>query len=759
MPCALRSLTMPPKPPSLRALLLTQLATLPTGERRCTVQDAAAKCNAFLFSASSDSAAWRNHFASFHPAVLADLLSQAGRPSSGDKRSATAAGLLDDDDDGVSSVAPVSLPESAAAASSSSASNSIGSPRPSSSSRSKRPRTQESPLAAAFSKQNSKTALQLLAVAFASNSIAYSVVEDEDFRAFLRSVNFGALPSRELIRATTLSTAAAVREQIEQKIRGAIVTVAVDGWTNVKREKVTNVVLMLNGQALYWCSIINREENTAVWLAAQLLVVIRSLINTYKARVTGVVVDNEAVNGAAHKILLAELPFLLHIPCAAHTIQLVVRSCLELPQLKPTVEELSALIRFFDAKENRIALRRIQEARELKTLRVLKSCDTRWHSLLMASERMLQIQKEVLTCYDAESLPGVPADFFPRLQQLVDFLKPFLVATDRIQRDTATLLTVHDAFQQLRLHGEKHASWALPCLQARWEKRVHVEAVTAVALLSFQKPSDPRAALHFIVRFGAHYIAHYSLSEEQMEHQQLEDALRSQLADFNGRAGQFRELDVEIQSMQRRAGNGVWDPRKIWWLHPGLQLSTVALALLSCSASEAAVERTFSAQGLLHSKRRNALNNDAVQAEMMMKFNRRVLNGQTVPAPIGCIEMHEDATPDDENAATVVPEGVEEGERESLSIEDDEVEEMKDSDADPEPPVNSARQRALRRAESLTFDNESSFLEWFIHELQLTKDSRINADVSITLEALSRKFPGTPGTATLLQHLREKLKV
>lgn len=733
---------MPPKPLSLRSLLLAHLEALPDGRRRCTVEEGAARCRGFVFSASSDSAAWRNHFASFHPTLLASFQQQLPEMRT-EKRSAAAAGLEEEAD--------------AAGVSAASSASSVVS------STTKRSKTEGGALLVAFSKQNSKTQLQLLATAMASNSMPHSVVEDEDFRAFLRSMNWtGALPSREIIRSTIVQNGAAIRDQIAERIRGAVITVAVDGWTNVNREKVTNVVLMLCGQAFYWSSIVNIEENTAQWLAAQLTSIIRSLTDVYHARVIGLVVDNEAVNAAAHNLLLADFPFLLHVPCAAHTIQLVVRSCLQLPQLQPAVEQLAVLIRYFDAKENRISLRRIQEARQQKVLRVLKTCDTRWHSLLLAAERMMLLHKEVVTCYDAEKLPQVSPDFFTQLQKLIEFLKPFLAATDRIQRDSATLYTVYQEFFQLRKHADAHAEWAKPCLQARWDKRINVNAVLAVALLSFQQPAgqESRSAQQFILSFGTEYLWHYSLSGDDSQ-QQLTDTLRSQLAEFNGRSGEFADVDKEIDSIKRSsAASGVWEPRKVWWLHPGLQLSSVALALLSCSASEAAVERTFSQQGLIHSKRRNRLLNNIVQSEMMMTFNRRVLSGNVAPPPLGCIEMHEDSAAEDEDAATLVPESLNDEELLSLQemqlCEEDEVEEVDTSAAAAAP--SSAQQRALRRAQSMTFDSEDEFLRWFIEEHKLTKSSRLNCNVTIALEGLSRKLMATPGTATLLQKLREKLK-
>jgi len=55
--------------PSLRKLLLQLLIQRPDGKRECTLSG----CSNTVFSGSSDSAVWRNHFATFHAARLQEI--------------------------------------------------------------------------------------------------------------------------------------------------------------------------------------------------------------------------------------------------------------------------------------------------------------------------------------------------------------------------------------------------------------------------------------------------------------------------------------------------------------------------------------------------------------------------------------------------------------------------------------------------------------------------------------------------------------
>jgi len=703
------------------------------------------------------------HLRSSHSAVFAELF-----PAQSNKRSADAADLheLDSSTDG-DAAAPPTAAACAAAASTPTSSASVVS---SSSKKSQLTLTQS------LAKSTAAATLEKLATAFACSSIAYSVVETPQFRAFLSAMVWpGLLPSRHAVRAATIRCADKLRAEIGAKLQDAVITIACDGWTNVKHQKVTNAVLMMNGRAFYWSSFINSGENTAIWLASQLRPLIHSLTLEFRARVIGVVVDNEAVNAAAHRLLVADMPFLVHVPCAAHTVQLVVRNCLAEPQLAPIVEQLLALIRFFDCKENRIALQQQQTVRGAKaTLGVLKTCDTRWHSLLRAAQRMELLEKDVKRCYDADSLSAVNADFWKQLPQLIDFLKPFMVATDRIQCDSATLVTVFHEFHQLRKHLQQH-SWALKWLDARWERCINGDAVAACALLSFDPiPADSNvtisAAQKFIVHFGSGFLLKYQLSEDADE-QTAADALLMEIADFHGKEGVFDGMASAIAAAQRAAVASApttaandenaapirWQPRRVWNLFAHTRLSKVATALLSLSASEAAVERTFSAQGLVHSELRNSLKDEAVQAEMMLKFNTTSAHEPAAAAHFGCIEMTPDSSKEDEDAATLAPDAVDREEQTSfddvsdMQLDEDEVKEEA-------APGSSAQQRALRRAASETFSDMSSFISWFISENHLSPGCRFNADLLLALERHSSKLVGTPGTATLQAELRKALK-
>lgn len=710
----------------------------------------------FHFAAGSDVSAWSNHYSVKHHAKWAVLQALKKQHSSR---------TISEVDDSVSIISS-SSPAAAAAASTSSATSESRSVLSSNSSN-KKQRTLLSMM-----KVKPDECLAAVARAFATNTIAYRVVETESFRNLLQTIGYtGTLPCRKTLRDAVAVEASNTQVKVGERLRDAVVTLAADGWTNVKRQKITNLVPMVNGVAYYWTSIVNTGEQTAEYLATELLPRILSLCNEYGARVVGLVVDNEAVNAAAHRLLFPKLPFLIHIPCAAHTIQLIVRSCLEKPEAAATVAQFADLVRFFDAKSSRTDLRKQQIALGAAELVVQKPCDTRWSSLFTSAQRMLDMEAPVINVC-TKSYPAVKPEFWPKLRALVDFLKPFAIATDKIQRDSATLYTVYEQFIFMRAHADKYP-WARGCINERWEKRIHVDAVTASAILSFTEPVglNKQSAQRFIIAFGAAYISYFKLMPKPAE--QVGDDLMMQLADFNGREGLFSELKKQIESAKRAAASAstkdnkvYFVPRKVWLLYSDLALGIVAATLLSISASEAAVERSFSTQGLIHSKRRNALNAASVEAEMMLKFNTHTLQQGTSPLFAGVIDMVEEAAPEDECAETVVPEPLQDGEFDEelqLHEEDDEV---KEADLEEEPAASAAsavapafQRRRMQRQPSCTFATIENFVQWFIEKQNLTAASSITADTENALVAYSSRLRGmqVPGSATLRIHLSNAL--
>jgi hypothetical protein len=79
-----------------------------------------------------------------------------------------------------------------------------------------------------------------------------------------------------------------------------------------------------------------------------------------------------------------------------------------------------------------------------------------------------------------------------------------------------------------------------------------------------------------------------------------------------------------------------------------------ALALLSLTASEAAVERSFSRQNIIHGKLRNSLSGDSVQTQMFIAFHKRALENAML-----CKRKRKEEEEEEEDGAKKVKKGSE----------------------------------------------------------------------------------------------------
>jgi hypothetical protein len=440
---------------------------------------------------------------------------------------------------------------------------------------------------------------------------------------------------------------------------GAGVTVGIDGWTNVRHEKVVNLVPVANGVAYYWDSLILKKRSTA---KAQTKPVGDGLKNIMDQGVivVGLVTDNEQVNYKLYRRLSKErFQFLIHVPCAAHTVQLCVHAALALSPIVTICAGLDAMINAFaNNKELRIALSEMQKTlrAENKPLAIIKHNATRWSSRQRAGERIVllrpclqplvpqirkHLSKQKNTALHAHTFDD---EWWKSVETLTSFLQPFQVATDVVQADASNLMDVYTHVLRLVEHIDTLVT-PHPFVEARlplrniirlhWDKHVSKNAVIMCATFSFDTthvslfPAELLdGAITWFTTWGSHFVKEYTLSDETEEHR-IRAILTHQLSAFKGCTAPFTALQERKRMLSEVAGLGKkqWDPRELWNLYRDTvpEITACALALLSLTASEAAVERTFSKQGLVHSQLRNALSPESVQAQMFIAFNKRAL--------------------------------------------------------------------------------------------------------------------------------------
>jgi hypothetical protein len=502
---------------------------------------------------------------------------------------------------------------------------------------------------------NNEALRPALAALFARCSWAHHIVEFPEFINVISAVRTSTCPppNRRQLRQSQIELAQSLRTRVVRQLRcycrTSPLTVAIDGWTDVNSSKVTNVVILCGGEAYYWCSIVNSlSHNTAAWLKESLVRVLTG-IREEGLMFTAMVADNERVNRTLWELLLVPFPFLIRSPCAAHLIQLCVNRALELPLIEPLFTSMECLLRQFKLKESRLKLKNLQVVNPLRATSasgipvvygLLRPQDTRWSSWLYAAQRLLMLRAYVDLVHQQD------ASFWSGLSELVTFLKPFQVATDVMQEDGSTLFDVWRQFKRLLthvrgipplnlFHSSKEA--IIHIILDLWEKHINIDAVIACAQLSFDSSADDifpdkiQDARRWFLDFAAQYALYWRIADSDDADFALvkRTALREWSAFLGRTQGTcFDHLDIDIEELRKEyADDPPAFPRAVWnlYLVDAPIISHAAVAILSVCASEAAVERTFSAQGLVHSDLRNRLGDATIEAEMFIKFNQRTV--------------------------------------------------------------------------------------------------------------------------------------
>ena len=463
--------------------------------------------------------------------------------------------------------------------------------------------------------------------------------------SMLRATQTSMFPTRLSVKEAQMKLAqklrAALITELQSYCRSSPITIAMDGWTNVNMVKVTNVVLLCRGQAYYWCSIVNsRNHNTASWLRDALTEVMEGL-QSKGLTFVGLVLDNEAVNGALIRLLEPTFPSLVHSPCAAHILQLCVDHTFKLPAVMPLLTSMEALIgRFRNTKLLKLKLKNYQAADNIAPRALRRPCITRWSSHLQAAERLYDLQRYV------DMVEPQPPSFWSELNSLIRFLKPFQVATDTLQADSSTLYDTYKVFSRLQHHVdsigrgdffEPSKAAILSVILDMWDKHINLNAVVICASLSFDTDAELTFAgkrlsdaQEWFLNFATQYAVYWSLTD-YTEPDQVKRAALEEWANFLAKSGSgFEALDERLRLMRPTDG-GKFQPSKVWLLQRAHApvIGHAAIAILSVAGSEAAVERSFSVQGLVHSNRRNRLNDSSIEAEMFIRLNEHLLSSSS----------------------------------------------------------------------------------------------------------------------------------
>lgn len=180
------------------------------------------------------------------------------------------------------------------------------------------------------------------ALAFAKNSLSHRLIEDNYFQSAIKLLNDDIKITKLKLRETIIIEGEKTNNQIIEMlfINNQPITMAVDGWTNIKADKITNILLIASGIPYYYKSIVNKKDfNKVDWLVPKIQEIINFLIKK-GLNIIAITTDNENLMKAVCKKLKVLFPVLINIPCSAHIMQLCLKKICNNDKIKMIINKM-----------------------------------------------------------------------------------------------------------------------------------------------------------------------------------------------------------------------------------------------------------------------------------------------------------------------------------------------------------------------------------------------------------------------------------
>lgn len=265
----------------------------------------------------------------------------------------------------------------------------------------------------------------------------FSIVENEGFKNLMKAVAPQyKLPSRTTLRRWLDNKYEAVSETFRKKLSTiADLTLTTDIWSDTLNMKSFIGITVHFGIDVNLISVTLGvyeldERHTSQYISEMLLRTCEEWgIN--KDNVTAVVTDN-----AANMVKAIELAFgkKKHIPCFAHTLNLVAEGTMACSEWQNIVSKIKSIITWF--KQSCIASDELRKATPAET-KLIQSVPTRWNSTYYMVQRFLELRTVIndIIFRHATAPPMLSGSEISIASSVLLILRPLEVATKEISGD------------------------------------------------------------------------------------------------------------------------------------------------------------------------------------------------------------------------------------------------------------------------------------------------------------------------------------
>lgn len=500
----------------------------------------------------------------------------------------------------------------------------------------------------------------------------FCVVEDVGFKDLINYLEPGyKMPSRYILSNTLLDAQySEVQKKLKVELESAkYVSITTDSWTSRATTSYQAITAhyLLNWElksALLGCFECH-ERHTAEYIKNELY---RLLLDWNIQNKTFVcVTDNAANMKAAIRLINYE-----HLPCIAHTLNLVVRAGLQDCGLEELIKKIKAIVGHFH--KSSIAAKKLIAMQEQlrpnqKPLKLKIDVVTRWNSTLDMIERICLLQEPLEASLGILHNPveNLSEGEWQTLPEIIKILKPFKQLTEEISSEEKVTISMVLAstgsiikiFQILNTNivtdiGKKLANKIITEFKRRFNNFYRHPVLSKAALL------DPRfKKLAFRFDTSSYESAKDALTTElqnelelnfhkqSIESNEYESTLdistdvtdadkESIWKDFDSLATSESAANSTVSSsiiimrqyLEERIIPRNECPLK-WWqaraiLYP--ELSNLAEKYLSVMATSVPSERTFSKSGQILNERRSSILPKRMEKILFLNMNHRFLS-------------------------------------------------------------------------------------------------------------------------------------
>ncbi|XP_075213813.1 E3 SUMO-protein ligase ZBED1-like [Lycorma delicatula] len=265
----------------------------------------------------------------------------------------------------------------------------------------------------------------------------FSIVENEGFKNLMKSVApQDKIPSRTSLRRWLDNKYEVVSETFKKKLSSIEdLTLTTDIWSDTLNMKSFIGVTVHFGIEIELISVTLGvyeldERHTSQYISEMLLKTCAEW-GTKKDNVTAVVTDN-----AANMVKAVELTFgkKKHIPCLAHSLNLVAEGTMACTVWQEIVTKIKAIVTWF--KQSCVASDELRKATSTET-KLIQSVPTRWNSTYYMVQRFLELRSVIndILFRHATAPPMLSSSEISIASSVLLILRPLEVATKEISAD------------------------------------------------------------------------------------------------------------------------------------------------------------------------------------------------------------------------------------------------------------------------------------------------------------------------------------